>query len=75
MKAELSAKYFVLSDIPGVKVLDPKFMELVRFADEFAKDSKFFLPNNNGGGKGYEEQVKIYLKAVQALEIPIPELD
>lgn len=75
MKAELSAKYFVLSDIPGVKVLDPKFMELVRFADEFAKDSKFFLPNNNGNGKEYEEQVKIYLKAVQVLEIPIPELD
>ena len=75
LKAELSAKYFVLSDIPGVKVLDPKFMELVRFADEFAKDSKFFLPRNNGGGKEYEEQVKIYLKAVQALEIPIPELD
>jgi hypothetical protein len=75
MKAELSAKYFVLSDIPGVKVLDPKFMELVRFADEFAKDSKFFLPHNNGSGKEYEEQVKIYLKAVQALEIPIPELD
>jgi hypothetical protein len=75
IKAELSAKYFVLSDIPGVKVLDPKFMELVRFADEFARDSKFFLPRNNGSGKEYEEQVKIYLKAVQALEIPIPELD
>jgi len=75
IKAELSAKYFVLSDIPGVKVLDPKFMELVRFADDFAKDSKFFLPRNNGGGKEYEEQVKIYLKAVQALEIPIPELN
>ena len=75
MKAELSAKYFVLSDIPGVKVLDPKFMELVRFADEFAKDSKFILPSTNGGGSEFEEQVTTYLKAVQALEIPIPELD
>jgi hypothetical protein len=75
MKAELSAKYFVLSDIPGVKVLDPKFMELVIFADEFAKDSKFILPSTNGGGSEFEEQVTTYLKAVQALEIPIPELD
>ena len=75
IKAELSAKYFVLSDIPGVKVLDPKFMELVRFADEFAKDSKFILPCTNGGGAEFEEQVTTYLKAVQALEIPIPELD
>ena len=75
IKAELSAKYFVLSDIPGVKVLDPKFMELVRFADEFAKDSKFILPCTSGGGSEFEEQVTTYLKAVQALEIPIPELN
>ena len=75
MKAELSAKYFVLSDIPGVKVLDPKFMELVAFADEFTEDSKHFLSASGSSESQYQEQVKIYLKAVQALEIPIPELD
>ena len=76
MKAELSAKYFVLSDIPGVKVLDAKFMEVVRFADEFAKDTKHMLPNLNTYDRAEaNEQVLIYLKALQVLEIPIPELN
>lgn len=76
MRAELSAKYFVLSDIPGAKVLDAKFMEVVRFADEFAKDTMHMLPNLNTYNKTEaNEQVKIYLKALQVLEIPIPELN
>jgi len=76
MRAELSAKYFVLSDIPGVKVLDNKFMEFVRFADEFTKDTKHMLPNLSTYNRTeVNEQVKIYLKALQVLEIPIPELN
>ena len=76
MKAELSAKFFVLSDIPGVKVLDHKFMEVMRFADEFTKDTKDLLPRvNSYNVSETNEQIKIYLKALQVLEIPIPELN
>jgi hypothetical protein len=76
MKAELSAKFFVLSDIPGAKVLDYKFMELVKFADEFAKDTKHLLPRVSSYNiSETNEQITIYLKALQVLEIPIPELN
>ena len=76
MRAELSAKFFVLSDIPGVKVLDKKFMEVMRFADEFTKDTRDLLPHLSFYGKPHtHEQIKIYLKTLQVLEIPIPELN
>ena len=76
MRAELSAKFFVLSDIPGVKVLDKKFMEVIRFADEFTKDTKDLLPQVSFYGRPEtHEQIKIYLKTLQVLEIPIPELN
>jgi hypothetical protein len=76
MKAELSAKFFVLSDIPGVKVLDYKFMEVIRFADEFAKDTKHLLPRVSSYNiSETNEQIKIYLKTLRVLEIPIPELN
>ena len=78
MKAELSAKFFVLSDIPGVKVLDKKFMEVMRFADEFTKDTRDLLPRVTSysfTAPETTEQIKIYLKALQVLEIPIPELN
>jgi hypothetical protein len=76
MKAELSAKFFVLSDIPGAKVLDYKFMELVKFADEFVKDTKHLLPRVSSYNiSETNEQITIYLKALQVLEIPIPELN
>ena len=76
MRAELSAKFFVLSDIPGVKVLDKKFMEVMRFADEFTKDTKDLLPQVSFYGRPEtHEQIKIYLKTLQVLEIPIPELN
>ena len=76
MKAELSAKFFVLSDIPGVKVLDHKFMEVMRFADEFTKSSRDLLPRVGSYNiSETNEQIKIYLKALQVLEIPIPELN
>ena len=78
MKAELSAKFFVLSDIPGVKVLDKKFMEVMRFADEFTKDTRDLLPRITSYSFNVPEtteQIKIYLKALQVLEIPIPELN
>jgi hypothetical protein len=76
MRAELSAKFFVLSDIPGVKVLDYKFMEVIRFADEFAKDTKHLLPRVSSYNiSETNEQITIYLKALQVLEIPIPELN
>ncbi len=69
MRAELSAKFFVLSDIPGVKVLDKKFMEVIRFADEFTKDTKDLLPYLSFYGKTHtHEQIKIYLKTLQVLE-------
>jgi len=76
MRAELSAKFFVLSDIPGVKVLDHKFMEVMRFVDEFTKDTKDLLPHVSFYGRTEaHEQIKIYLKTLQVLEIPIPELN
>jgi hypothetical protein len=66
----------VLSDIPGVKVLDHKFMEVMRFADEFTKDTRDLLPHLSFYGKPHtHEQIKIYLKTLQVLEIPIPELN
>ncbi len=76
MRAELSAKFFVLSDIPGVKVLDHKFMEVMKFADEFTKDTKDLLPQVSFYNRPEtHEQIKIYLKTLQVLEIPIPELN
>jgi hypothetical protein len=76
MRTELSAKFFVLSDIPGVKVLDKKFMEVMRFVDEFTKDTKDLLPHVTFYGRTEaHEQIKIYLKTLQVLEIPIPELN
>jgi hypothetical protein len=76
MRAELSAKFFVLSDIPGVKVLDKKFMEVMRFADEFTKDTRDLLPDLSFYNKPHtHEQIKIYLKTLRVLEIPIPELN
>jgi hypothetical protein len=76
MRAELSAKFFVLSDIPGVKVLDKKFMEVMRFVDEFTKDTKDLLPQVSFYGRPEtHEQIKIYLKTLRVLEIPIPELN
>ena len=76
MKAQLSAKYFIFSDIPGVKIRDGKFKELVEFADQFTKESMHLLPRvNRYTDSDGDRQITTYLKAVQALDVPIPELD
>jgi hypothetical protein len=74
VRAALSRDLFVL-DIPGVKVLDYKFMEYVEFAEEFTRDSFNLLPHVYMQSQGVQDQVTTYLKAVKALEIAIPEVE
>jgi hypothetical protein len=51
-------------------------MEVIRFADEFAKDTKHLLPRVSSYNiSETNEQIKIYLKTLRVLEIPIPELN
>jgi hypothetical protein len=75
VRERLSKEFFVFSDIPGAKVLDFKFIELVKFADEFTRDSIDFLPHVNMfvGNTEFTTQVTNYLKAVKALDIPVPD--
>ena len=74
VRAALSRDLFVL-DIPGVKVLNYKFMEYVEFAEEFTRDSFNLLPHVYMQSQDVKDQVTTYLKAVKALDIAIPEVE